>query len=175
MPLKSLIGAYRAGAGRRRLRAGRTQFVVPFGRGQSPYRCARKTVCRPVVRRANPARPSLAQTRLSEQTGPKKDAYEWETRNDLARDGVVSKVFIARRFRSASVFGDGIDARVGAVGDDAVAVAKVLDHLDPGEAGGLEQGLDLSPLIPADLDGEDALGAQDAGDFGRQVAIGLQA
>jgi hypothetical protein len=40
------------------------------------------------------------------------------------------------------------------------------------EARGLEQGLDLRALVPADLDGEDATGTQDAADLGGQFAIG---
>uniref|UniRef100_A0A0N4ZD57 LigA n=1 Tax=Parastrongyloides trichosuri TaxID=131310 RepID=A0A0N4ZD57_PARTI len=78
---------------------------------------------------------------------------------------------LQRRFS----LGDRAHARVRAVGDDAVAVRQILHNLDIGEARRLEQGLDRLALVPADLDGEDALRAQDAGDLGRQVAIGLQA
>ena len=54
---------------------------------------------------------------------PEKDAYEWETRNALARGEAVSKDFYCWIASPRSRFRDGVDARVGAVGDDAITVA----------------------------------------------------
>src|SRR5690606_23077366 len=175
MLLKSLIGAYRAGAGRRRRRrAGPCSSFRSFG---AYPRC--ELFGKPCVPRG-PPRPSegrdrhWTQTRLSEQTCPKRMRLDGNN-TDLARGAPLSKGFYCRALLNRAFdLGDGADARVGAVGHHAVAVRQVLDDLDVSEARRLEQGLDRLALIPADLDGEDPFRAQDAGDLGRQVAIGLQ-